>query len=558
MQRIRAAVARGALDQAAEWLRERVAARQDERGGHPEEARLAERLGLSTLAVRAWQLAVRDDPTDLEAWTALALLHEERGDPERARACSQRVEALSGVPADTGSPAPNPEPPPPGPSDSDLVRLSHRFAGREGVHARMWHDRGRGTGYAPVREPLTPAVWRAHLEGTLTAGVYLVRHDQTTGFAVVDLDATRPALEAVRGDAPTTRALQAEIAAEGLRLRDALRAAGLDPLLVDSGYKGRHLWCFFPRPVAASEVRATFGDLLDRVGPTSPRLSVELFPKQDTVPPGGLGNLVKLPMGIHLRTGRRCAVLDEQGAPAALPIDAALGVRAVPLDALRPAAAPAPDAPPPEPTAPPVPLAPAPEPWSEVDFERSEEVAPILRRCSVLRGLVDQVLAERTLSRDGAIVLAHSLGHLSDGVTACNYLYDLVPGFPAEERMGKRHRGSPVSCARIRRRLPRLCDRVGCDCVFPEEPGQYPNPLRHLDDPLPDRRPPPGLEDLLARYVRQRDRLARLEEETDGMRRRLVAALDRVPGRRWAVEGGTWSVEDEQGLPVLRFHPTDG
>ena len=61
------------------------------------------------------------------------------------------------------------------PSDADLVRFLHAFAGREGVHARQWVE-AAGTprvraGYAPVHEPLTPSLVRAHLSGGMTLGL---------------------------------------------------------------------------------------------------------------------------------------------------------------------------------------------------------------------------------------------------------------------------------------------------------------------------------------------------------------------------------------------------
>src|SRR5690606_22201221 len=106
----------------------------------------------------------------------------------------------------------------------------HRFGGRDGVHARMWFEQGKGTGYVPVRESLTPAVLRAHLDGAITVGTYLVRHDNAVNIAVLDLDATRAALDHARGDADRSRDLRDALHTEGLRLRDALRATGFDPV----------------------------------------------------------------------------------------------------------------------------------------------------------------------------------------------------------------------------------------------------------------------------------------------------------------------------------------
>lgn len=553
MNTILEALSAGDEEGAARQLRERIAARQDAPDGHEEEARLAERLGLSTVAVRAWQLVLRDHPQQASAWEALARLHEERGDLARAKACRDALVDL-GAEAPAAEAPPAPEPPPPGPSDADLIRFAHLFQGREGVHARMWHDPARGVGYSPVRQQLTPELVRSHLDGALTLGVYPVRRDDTVCWFVLDMDIRKPALERARGDALRTSALREAVHAEGLSLLRRARALGLAPLLEDSGFKGRHLWCFLPEPTPAQEVLRLAPTLLAALRPQHPDLHLELFPKQGRVSPDGLGNLVKLPMGLHLRSGRRSVLLDDEGQPSRDPFARLRAVEARPLPELGEA-----PPPPPAPTAPPSPPAPPPvEPssWTEADFDTSPEVGAVLRGCATLRALVDGALKEKALDSVGVLALTHTLGHLAEGPRACNHLFDRLPDFPQEARMGAPLRGNPVSCGKLRRRLPELVATLPCDCSFAEGPGRYAHPLRHLEDlaePAPRAR---TLDQLLDTYVRQQQRLSELEAELDGLRAQLVEALERVPGARWPYQGGEWRVESDGGLPVLRWATT--
>lgn len=555
-------------EEAARALAIRIAGRQDACDGHDVEAHLAESLGLIAAAVRAWQLHLRDHPDDDAAWAALAVLHQERGDAARARACLERRSAQSDPSAAQPSTtdlsaadleAPAQDAPLPGPSDADLVRFCHLFGGREGVHARMFRSSTRQIGYTPVHRPLTPELVRAHLQGSITVGSYLVRSDDTVTCVVFDVDATRRALDHAEGDAVRTRDLRRVLHTEGLRMLQQLQALGLDPLLIDSGHKGRHLWLFLDQPTPATEARHAGRALLGALSPDDPRISVELFPKQDRVAHGGLGNLVKLPLGVHLRTGRRAALLDDHGEPLLEPFARLRTIRGRPLPTHLPQPGPAPqveEPAPPTPPAPPVPEAPR---WTEGDFDADPEVSTVLAGCAVLRALVDETLQGRSIDRDGAVVLAHSLGHLARGPDACNYIFDQVPGFPDSGRMGARHRGSPVSCARIRKRLPQLCKRVPCGCSFPEEPGSYAHPLRNLDGGVPVRRPAsPGLDDLLAAWGRHLDRLTRLQGEGEDLRRAVTQALSQVPGGCWTVEGGDWAVVQDEGLPVLEWRPVSG
>lgn len=527
--------------QARADLERQLTARQDQVGGHLELAQAAERLGASTLATRAWQLVVRDDPTCQRAWRALATLYRERGDELRAQACAARLHDLAGAPAATTLP------------DALLVRLCDRFQGREGVYARMWHDPRRGSGYSPVHRPLTPEVLEAHIAGRITVGAYLMDTRDHVGQVVLDLDIPRPLLERALGDRHLLAALREEVAAEGFRLRDALRDAGLDPVLVDSGFKGRHLWCFLPERIPAREARRALSALLRAIGRPSGNLTLELFPKQDRVSKDGLGNLVKLPLGVHLRTRRRAAVLDETGVPDPAGAERLLAARTVALDQLTPPTATPPSTAAPLPDGPLV-LADVDRDWTEADFDVSRQVGPVLRGCAVLRTLVADVLTRRTLSHGAMVALQHTLGHTADGVRAVNYLADRVPDFPSDQRMGAPLRGNPASCARIRRRVPDIAGQVPCDCRFPEEPGRYPNPLRHLDHAEPEPDPEPTLDDDLEAFARQLDRVRQAKAELARLEERVVAGLRRVPGQRWAATDGEWSLQDQDGVtrPVFQ------
>ena len=114
-------------------------------------AHLAEDLGDSNAAMRAWQLVLRRSPDSKEAWLALANLHEERGDNPRAEACRKRV----GVEAPPAVEQPQEETEIPQASNADLLRFLHLFSGREDTHARMWKE-GERIGWSPVPGTLTP------------------------------------------------------------------------------------------------------------------------------------------------------------------------------------------------------------------------------------------------------------------------------------------------------------------------------------------------------------------------------------------------------------------
>ncbi len=94
-----------------------------------------------------------------------------------------------------------------------------------------------------------------------------------------------------------------------LRLKAALRDLGAESYIEFSGRKGWHLWVFFRPHAPNTAARRAGRDLLKRAGLEG----VEVFPKQDRVSRDRPGSLIKLPLGIHQATGRRCTFASDSG-----------------------------------------------------------------------------------------------------------------------------------------------------------------------------------------------------------------------------------------------------
>lgn len=473
------------------------------------------------------------------------------------------------------------------PEDADLVRFLAFFGGREDVYARQWYSSGRDRGgYSPVHEPLTPSVLRRHFLGEVTLGVYPVRLDGTCVFAAVDLDIPPPVLDAARADASLARRVATRLQQATAEARSLLSDFGFTVIVEDSGYKGRHLWLPLDSPVPARLLR-DLGTGVERVlrGVVDrDLLTVETFPKQAEVRGKGLGNLIKLPLGIHRRSGRRSAFLDADLSPIRRPFTylrsltrapASVVVRAIEALAARlapggPSAPPGPqDAPglrepPPEP-ADLLPAPPAPPPtWTEADFQSDPDVRHLLAACPVLADLVRQALEHDTLSREARLVLRHTLGHFPSGLLAYNFLHDRTGGAP-QDRLVSQLRGNPVSCAKVRSRLPDVAARVPCACEFPWASDTYPHPVLHLSDParppapLPAERPAPDaildIEAEVRRFTHLVRRLADLERDRDALARRLALTLRALPDACVTLAEGTLRLVVESGIEVLDFEP---
>lgn len=190
-------------------------------------------------------------------------------------------------------------------ADRELAHFRSLFAGRRDAFARQWADRAANRqGYQPVRRAMADADLRAHLDGAETLGVYLLDAESRVRTAVLDADLV-PALRDGKRSRKAAGAVRAELNFLARRVRELGRARGISPVIEFSGGKGYHFWFLFSRPVPAAEARRLASALAGAVSGDLSAFSLEVFPKQDRLSGKGLGNLVKLPLGIHRMSGRR-------------------------------------------------------------------------------------------------------------------------------------------------------------------------------------------------------------------------------------------------------------
>lgn len=137
--------------------------------------------------------------------------------------------------------------------------------------------------YYPVHERVTPAVLQAHLAGKQTIGTYLLRDGDQARTLVLDFDSGDAALDQAYAVKKTL--------IEELNIPE--RGIGLE----FSGNKGYHIWVLAARPMDASILRRIGKSALALAG-----VKAEVYPKQSKA--SNLGNLIKLPGGIHMKSGK--------------------------------------------------------------------------------------------------------------------------------------------------------------------------------------------------------------------------------------------------------------
>ena len=210
--------------------------------------------------------------------------------------------------------------------DEKIKLFRQLFRGRDDVYPKLWVNNKTGKkGYSPactkewVRdacekprvkcgectnqafELITNDVIRDHLQGRYTIGIYPMLDDDTCWFLAADFD-KQEWQEDVTAFTETCRYFDIPYAIEKSR----------------SG-NGAHVWIFFTNPVLASCARKMGTFLITETMVRRHQLSMSsydrLFPNQDTLPKGGFGNLIALPLQYHPRKAGNTIFLDDDLTP---------------------------------------------------------------------------------------------------------------------------------------------------------------------------------------------------------------------------------------------------
>jgi len=209
----------------------------------------------------------------------------------------------------------------------DKIRLFRSlFRGRDDVYPRFWESKKTGKkGYSPVCknewkktlcskpkvkcsdcpnrdfDPVTDKVIRDHLEGKITIGIYPLLKDETCYFLAVDFD-KKSWIEDSLAFLETCSLFQVPAALERSR-----------------SSKGGHVWIFFESPVSSSIARQLGCHLLTETMSRHHQLGMDsydrLFPNQDTMPKGGFGNLISLPLQQGPRELGNTVFIDKNSLP---------------------------------------------------------------------------------------------------------------------------------------------------------------------------------------------------------------------------------------------------
>jgi superfamily II DNA or RNA helicase len=198
------------------------------------------------------------------------------------------------------------------PQDAKVAFFGALFAARTDVYAIRFDNQRTGkSGWIPAVRggwqkgarhedrnylPLTPQVLAAHLKGEVHIGLYPLLDGDRCWWLAADFDGPEAMFDALMY-VKAGRALQVPVALEVSR----------------SGV-GAHAWVFFTSPVPAEMARRLGTGLLREAIGLRGRMTLasydRLFPSQDLLPAGGVGNLIAAPLFKPARDNGATVFLD--------------------------------------------------------------------------------------------------------------------------------------------------------------------------------------------------------------------------------------------------------
>ena len=355
----------------------------------------------------------------------------------------------------------------------DYMRL---FVGRDELYAEEVFQPGKGRKSDQVLEPLTAEVVKDHLKGTRTIDTVIVRNNSTVHYLVIDFDISKKhLLEDKPGAADANLESYLQKAMDlTQKYRRIISDLGLTAYPEDSGYRGFHLWVFFDEWIPIRYINM-LTDIIENKAHDlrSEDITVEYFPNKTRIKPGKFGQMIKLPYGVHCKSGRRSVMLDKNFQPINDPAEFMKGVAKFSVSNVKKILG-----------------------SSDFSIERvreiDEDISPlgkvpesislVLKNCALMRYLCMKAVKTGYLAHLERLSILYVFGHMGDDGKdfvhqvmkfTMNYSYQTTQYFIS------RQKGKPISCSKLRDQYQRLTAEIGCSCSFQRTKDCYPSPVIH-------------------------------------------------------------------------------
>ena len=365
-------------------------------------------------------------------------------------------------------------------SDDDLIFKSETvskflrlFAGREDLFVREGMDVHGHRKSENVCLPLTESQIKDHLMGKETLGTYIQRANATVRFLIFDVDVSKKVLISYGRDNDEFKTCLQKALDTVYEMKKMLAGFGMPTYVEYSGCRGYHLWMFFSEWIQTRYAIMLTEAVLQRISPDND-VTIECFPNKTRIKDGRYGQCIKLPYGIHIKTGERSFFIDDDGPIWTIDkfIDSVAHVSL--NDVKRVLAQKSGGA----------------EGVSvrEIETDLSvfgqleANVTEVLNKCNLMRYLCLKAKNTGYLSHFERMSILYVFGHMGEaGKEFVHKImsYTLNYQYNTTDRFINKLPEKPISCNKLREQYKKLTAELGCGCSFKRSGKCYPSPVLH-------------------------------------------------------------------------------
>ncbi len=375
---------------------------------------------------------------------------------------------------------------------SEIETYYKLFVGREDTYTKETIQDGNKRKCEQVMEPLTEEVLPRHFSGEDILGTYVQRNNLTVHYLVFDVDISKKILMQHPYGSEGFAAYKQKAAQYAGKLMKVLHDLGVRGYLEDSGFRGYHVWIFFTEWIPVRFVKP-FAECIQSRLPDEcvkdTEINLEVFPNGQRIRQGKYGQSIKLPLGVHIRSGERSFFLDDDGNAVNDYKEFFAGLAKLALPAIRKILGtymPEVDVAPQKKGSPNGKPAATEHKQIEIDWDGLGVVSPSLRivieNCSLMRYLIHKVMATGYLTHFERQTLLYVFGHMGDEgkdfvhtlmAFTLNYQYHVT------QRFIQKMPDKPVGCIKLREQYRMITAEYGCSCSFRQTKNCYPSPVLH-------------------------------------------------------------------------------
>lgn len=352
------------------------------------------------------------------------------------------------------------------------------FVGREDIYKEEKEYRGNRR-FEEVLSPLEENEVRLHLNEIKTLATYVQRNNATVHFMVFDIDISKKILLQVEYESEIFKEYMKKTGQIAVDICCYLEKKGIKAYIEYSGYRGYHVWVFFDSWISVRYVNMLEDMVLEHIE-IPQDCTVEVIPNKTHLKPGKFGQAIKLPYGVHSKTGKRSRMLEKDLGEIE-DIDSWLkDIATCSLNTLKKVLSCA-DAHGRDKTI--VSSVKAEVTIPELELKEMDSgIRVVMENCSLMRYLYMKAKTTGYLVHGERLSILYVFGHLGEEGKrfvhkvmefTLNYQYHIT------DRFIQKLPQKPISCIKLREQYSKITAEYGCSCAFKRTKNCYPSPVLH-------------------------------------------------------------------------------